>query len=254
MQISLGFLLWQLSSFEDGTAHLEEAEAAFRAALGKRTRDRDLQQWATASNGLGLVLTLLGNRIADAARLREAIGIYRTVTAVLPNDQAPLAAAISNNLANALTSLGAREGDAAALDEAVAIYRSLLTPGLRQTAPLDWARIKDHLGLGLAAQGQSETSTARLEEAVADYRSALEERRRDNVSLDWAVTEKNLGVALATLGQREPGTARLEDAAAAFAACLTVAETAWPAGSVHEVADRGAAVRAAIARRATTAP
>jgi hypothetical protein len=43
-----------------GTARLEEAVAAFRAALEERTRDRVPLDWATTQNNLGHALRALG--------------------------------------------------------------------------------------------------------------------------------------------------------------------------------------------------
>jgi hypothetical protein len=48
---------------------LEEAVAAFDAALSYRTRERFSLQWANTLNNLGLALRTLGEREAGTARL-----------------------------------------------------------------------------------------------------------------------------------------------------------------------------------------
>jgi tetratricopeptide (TPR) repeat protein len=55
-QNNLGTALWSLGRRESGTAHLEEAVAADRAALEEYTRDRVPLDWAAAQNSLGNAL------------------------------------------------------------------------------------------------------------------------------------------------------------------------------------------------------
>ena len=56
-----------LGERESGTARLEEAVAAYRAALAEKTRDRVPLQWAMTQNNLGVAL-------ADARRAGERDG------------------------------------------------------------------------------------------------------------------------------------------------------------------------------------
>jgi hypothetical protein len=57
---------------ESGTAHLEEAVAAYRLALQERTRERVPLQWATTQTNLGTAFLRLGERTHDRAKLEEA--------------------------------------------------------------------------------------------------------------------------------------------------------------------------------------
>ena len=66
-----------LGERESGTARLEEAVAAYRAALEERTRERVPLQWATTQNNLGNALATLGERESGTARLEEAVAAYR---------------------------------------------------------------------------------------------------------------------------------------------------------------------------------
>ena len=217
----LGVALWTLGERESGTARLEEAVAAYRAALEERTRDRVPLDWAMTQNNLGSALRTLGARESGTARLEEAVAAYRAALAERTRDRVPLDWAMTqNNLGAALATLGERESGTARLEEAVAAYRAALAERTRDRVPLQWAMTQNNLGIALATLGERESGTARLEEAVAAYRAALAERTRDRVPLDWAMTQNNLGNALRTLGARESGTARLEEAVAAYRAAL----------------------------------
>ena len=61
-QNNLGNALYTLGERESGTTRLEEAVAAYRAALEERTRERVPLQWAATQNNLKVVLDLLETR------------------------------------------------------------------------------------------------------------------------------------------------------------------------------------------------
>ena len=63
-----------LGERESGTARLEEAVAAHRAALLEETRERVPLDWAMTQNNLGNALSTLGERESGTARLEEAVG------------------------------------------------------------------------------------------------------------------------------------------------------------------------------------
>jgi tetratricopeptide (TPR) repeat protein len=71
-QMNLGNALSRLGARESGTARLEEAVAAYRAALEERTRERVPLDWAGTQANLGTALQALGERIHDRAKLEEA--------------------------------------------------------------------------------------------------------------------------------------------------------------------------------------
>jgi tetratricopeptide (TPR) repeat protein len=77
-QNNLGNALLRLGERENGTASLEEAVAAFRAALGERVP----LQWAMTQNNLGAALLSLGKRESGTARLDEAIVAYRAALSI----------------------------------------------------------------------------------------------------------------------------------------------------------------------------
>ncbi|HEX2151317.1 MAG TPA: hypothetical protein VHG31_04885, partial [Stellaceae bacterium] len=73
----LGNALASLGERESGMARLEEAVAAYRAALTEYTRERVPLDWAATQNNLGSALLRLGERGSGTARLEEAVAAYR---------------------------------------------------------------------------------------------------------------------------------------------------------------------------------
>ena len=217
----LGTALARLGERESGTARLQEAVAAYRAALEEWTRERVPLDWAGAQSNLGSALMRLGERESGTARLEQAVVAFRAALEELTRERAPLQWAMTqNNLGLTLTTLGERESSTARLWEAVNAYCKALQEWTRERVPLNWAAAQNNLGIALRMLGERESGTARLRRAVAAFHSALQERTRERVPLDWAMTQSNLGTALRTLGERERGTARLEDAVTAFRAAL----------------------------------
>ncbi len=105
-----------LGERESGTARLEEAIAAYRAALLEQTRERVPLQWARTQNNLGNALRALGERESGTARLEEAVSAYRAALEERTRERVPLDWAMTqNNLGLALSSAGgAGERDGAA--------------------------------------------------------------------------------------------------------------------------------------------
>ena len=126
-QNNLGNALSRLGERESGTAQLEEAVAAYRAALEEKTRERVPLDWAATQNNLGNALSTLGERESGTARLEEAVAAYRAALEEWTRERVPLDwAGTQNNLGNALWTLGERESGTARLEEAVAAYRAAL--------------------------------------------------------------------------------------------------------------------------------
>jgi len=70
-QDNLGTALTKLGQRASGTTRLEEAVAAFRAALEERTRERVPLEWAITQHNLGIALLILGIR-TDSKKFLEA--------------------------------------------------------------------------------------------------------------------------------------------------------------------------------------
>ncbi|MEP0941210.1 MAG: tetratricopeptide repeat protein [Rhizobiaceae bacterium] len=77
IKINCGLSISDIKLIISEYIRLEEAVAAFRAALEERTRDRVPLDWAATQNNLGNALSSHGDRDGDAARLEEAVVAYR---------------------------------------------------------------------------------------------------------------------------------------------------------------------------------
>ncbi|QNT68226.1 tetratricopeptide repeat protein [Defluviicoccus vanus] len=118
-QNNLGNALRRLGERESGTARLEDAVAAYRAALEERTRERVPLDWAAKQNNLGLALWRLGERESGTARLEDAVAAYRAALEERTRERVPLDwAATQNNLGLALSTLGERTRSVTMLREA----------------------------------------------------------------------------------------------------------------------------------------
>ncbi|WP_299952006.1 tetratricopeptide repeat protein [uncultured Ruegeria sp.] len=219
--MDLGIALFTLGERENGTDRLQEAVAAFSAALKEQTSAPIL--WALTQMNLGNALRVLGEREGDTGRLEEAVASYDLALKEITRERLPLKwAATQMNLGNALLALGQREGDTGRLEEAVRSYRLASEEVTRERAPFEWAKMQMNLGNALNALGQREGGTRKIKKAVAAYRLALKEFTRERAPIFWAVTQSCLGSALVNLalGEREGGTGRLEEALNAYRAAL----------------------------------
>ncbi|MEM7188229.1 MAG: tetratricopeptide repeat protein [Pseudomonadota bacterium] len=233
VQNDLAVSLSTLGERESGTARLEEAVDAYRAALEERTRDRVPLDWAMIQNNLGIALWTLGQRESGTARLEAAVAAFRATLEEQTRDRVPLDWAVTqNNLGNALLTLGQRESGTARLEEAVAAYRAALQERTRDRVPLQWAMTQNNLGTALETLGQRESGTQRLEEAVAAYRDALEERTRNRVPMNWAFTQGNLANVEIAWFDKTGEAARLDAAEEHVRAALEVFQEA---GASHHV-------------------
>ena len=207
---------------ESGTARLEEAVAAYRAALEERTRERVPLDWAMTQNNLG-------NALSSARRAGERDGAAggggRGLSRGAGGKDARAGAArlgerrrttSATRFRRSASGRAGRRGWRRRSRPIARRWRNGRASGCRSTGRGRRTTSATRSG----RSGERESGTARLEEAVAAYRAALEERTRERVPLDWAMTQNNLGNALRTLGERESGTARLEEAVAAYRAAL----------------------------------
>ena len=82
-----------------------------------------------------------------------------------------------------------------------------------------------HRAQDLGERSSGEESGKYLEQAVAAYRAALEVYTREQLPQDWAMTQYNLGIVLRDLGERSSGTERIchfQESVVAFENALTV--------------------------------
>ena len=185
------------------SAALEEAVAAFRAALKERTRERVPFHGAMTQDNLGTALFRLGERESGTGRLEEAVAAFRAALKEWTRERVPLQWATAQvNLGAALVALGSRESGTARLEEAVAAHRAALKEWTRERVPLQWATAQMNLGNALFRLGERESGTGRLEEAVAAYRAALKEWTPERVPHWHQIAQQPLAQCLALLEQR----------------------------------------------------
>ena len=89
-QNNLGNALARLGERESGTARLEEAVAAYRAALEERTRERVPLDWAGRRTISATALSRLGERESGTARLEEAVAAFRAALEERTRERVPL--------------------------------------------------------------------------------------------------------------------------------------------------------------------
>jgi tetratricopeptide (TPR) repeat protein len=230
--------------FIDNTA-LREAAEIYCALLSLCPRHQVPLDWAATQNKLGIVLSVLGERESDTARLEEAIAAFNEARMEYTRDQVPLDWALTTtNLGNALVCLGEREEGTYQLKEAEASFREALElKDLLRDQGGDLAGIQANLGNALLRLGERESGIGALEEAVKVYREAVETCHeafrkafleyardptqmkyyfKDRLKLQWATTKNGLGGAFRKLAAKESGTANLREAEKALRVALRI--------------------------------
>ena len=135
----LGNALQTLGKREGGTARLEQAVEAYRAALTEYTQDRVPLDWARAQMNLGLALRIRGEREAGTARLEQAVEAFRAALTELTQDRVPLEwAATLGNEGVALLTLAERTSDPARARQALE-QLMLAEATLRSGGHVPWA-------------------------------------------------------------------------------------------------------------------
>ena len=103
-----------------GSARLEQAVAAYQAALEEQTRERVPLDWAMTQNNLGTALRILGEREGSSEKLQQAVEAFQAALQERTRERVPLDwAAAQNDLGNALQALGERLRRADLLAEAL---------------------------------------------------------------------------------------------------------------------------------------
>ncbi|WP_372850497.1 hypothetical protein [Sphingomonas sp.] len=189
-QSAIGDALYNLDRVQGGTAHLEEAIAAYRLALLEYKRASDpAAAWIALHINIGQSLEALGKTAQSPARLREAIASYQL--AIRRRGRTPdirYWPTIDAGLARALFTLGTLQDSKARLRESVDRYRLALGEMRRDRTPLFWARTQSDLGYSLQELGLREKETGHLDESVTAFGLALEEATRERAPLDWVST------------------------------------------------------------------
>lgn len=203
----------EAGNYDRAAELLAEAFAIDRRAIEEQQDALDRRKQSAAA-------TLAQQAELERARLdyRKAAELFAEAGTLTP--ERDLRFEYSVEQASSLEDQGWEFGETAALSEVIEVYQRALVDRPRADFPLEWARIKNDLGVALANLGERNRDARLLEQAIDAYEAALEERLRERVPLDWAATQNNLGSALSTLGEWEPTTTRLEQAEAAYRSAL----------------------------------
>ena len=173
-QNNLGNALRMLGERESGTERLEEAVAAYRAALEERTRERVPLDWATAQINLGIALERSASgragRRGSRRRSRPIARRWRNIRASGFRSTGRRRRTIS---AMRSLTLGERESGTEKLEEAVAAYRAALEERTRDRVPLDWAESFGNQGVAMMLIADRTNDGALAETAVRQIEAAV---------------------------------------------------------------------------------
>ncbi|MBW4574489.1 MAG: CHAT domain-containing protein, partial [Aphanothece sp. CMT-3BRIN-NPC111] len=197
----------------DKAQNLEQAIAAYSAALQVNTREAFPIEWATTQNNLGIDYS---NRIRGdkTQNLEQATAAYSAALQILTREAFPIDWAMAqNNLGIAYRNrIG---GDKAQnLEQAIAAYSAALQVYTREAFPIEWATTQNNLGIAYSDRIRGD-KTQNLEQATAAYSAALQVYTREAFPIQWAMTQNNLGVAYRDVQ-------RLPEAVQAFQSALEI--------------------------------
>jgi tetratricopeptide (TPR) repeat protein len=222
-QVALGHSLEKLGQRKEAADLLEEAHAAYGAALEVFTREETPLEWAWTHNYIGGALLALAQRDKGTARIEASVAAFRAALAVYTRDEQPQQWAMAqSNLGAALAAWGAREAGTSRFEAAVAAHRAALQVKTREADPQSWSASQINLGIALKDWGEREEGTARLLEAVEAFQAALQVRTLERLPMGWAMINENLGATFRELGLRLEGTRYLDLAVEAYRAALLV--------------------------------
>lgn len=254
----LGNLHWLLSRHlrqqSAGLTHLEQAIAAYRAALGQTQPQNRPQTYAMVQNNLGAAYSDLALYREAAIALQHSIRAYELALQYRRLEDDPSRyAATQNNLGTAFWNLAQHDQPVLRLKQAIAAYYEALRYYSPDREPLLYAMIQNNLGTAFwnLAQHEKDDKTRKarekyahavtgrlpdslllptpadwLEQAIAAYRAALTYRTLEVAPAAYAASQNNLGTAywhLANLDStnRQERRDLLQQAITAYQAALS---------------------------------
>ena len=218
-QVNLAEALAVVGTYGDGTAELEQATTAYRAALEIYTEERDPLNFVLAQHNLGAALVTLGQREQGTQRFVEAVAALRiAATGYDKRKSAQGGIAVAFLLGNALLSWGEREGGTERLVAAATAYRDALS----RLAVNPWPPYVSSVQMGLAdtlvALSHRTGDPYRLEEAIAALRIALASYEATGSEVQVSIARDKLGRALLELGERRRDADLIREGRAAISA------------------------------------
>jgi tetratricopeptide (TPR) repeat protein len=175
---------------EPGTDYLEQARAAFEAAIPTLTQAGTPEELAEAEMNLGVVVQSLAG--AGRARITDAISAYQRALRTFDRDKHPEEFAIlQNNLATAFLSMPFTD-ERSKMREALAVQA--FEEGLKVVNiidhPSEYAMLQNNLGNALQYASSSHVIENNLR-ALEAYDEALKVRTREATPLAYANTIAN---------------------------------------------------------------
>ncbi|WP_424361568.1 hypothetical protein [Methylocystis parvus] len=203
---ALGAALVRLSVSKSGTAELEEAVSAYRAALEYWTRKRNPERWAEVQADLGAAFGKLGERKDGVAAFRDSVLAYVEALKEITREKNPVEyGRVTNNAANSLLAFADRT---------------------RETAPLKWAQTQFNLGDAYFVFGKRTVDPAKLQQSLAAFNEALKEFSHEREPMMWAAVQNGMGLVYREMGDKaidhREAVTRLADAVADFRRALEV--------------------------------
>ena len=199
--------------------NIENAIAAFKAALTVYTPTKMAENWASTQNNLGLAYwyRIIGDR---AENIEKAIVAFEAaLTVCTPTKMAENWASTQNNLG--LAYIDRIRGEKAEnIEKAIVAFEAALTVVTSEAHPQTWAQFKHNLGFAYARRIK-EDRAENIEKAITAYHAVLAVRKPEKFPKDWSETQNNLGVAYINRVQRNEAE-NIENAIVAFEAALTV--------------------------------
>ncbi|MEM9924517.1 MAG: CHAT domain-containing protein, partial [Cyanobacteria bacterium P01_D01_bin.50] len=203
----------------DKADNIENAIAAYNAALEIYTRKDFPQDWAMTQNNLGEAYR---NRIKGdkADNIEKAIAAYNAALEIRTRNDFPQDWAMTqNNLGNAYWER--IKGDKADnIEKAIAAYNAALEIYTRKDFPQSWATTQNNLGVAYKERIKGDKAE-NIENAIAAYNAALEIRTRKDFPYEWAQTQNNLGIAYSERIKGDKAD-NIENAIAAYNAALEI--------------------------------
>jgi CHAT domain-containing protein len=203
----------------DRADNIENAIAAYTAALTVRTPEALPIDWAATQNNLANAYTkrIKGDRVDN---IENAIAASTAALNVYTREALPIDWAMTqNNLANAYRNR--IKGDRADnIENAIAALTAALGVYTPEALPIDWAETQNNLGLAYSDRIKGDRAD-NIENAIAAYTAALSVRTPEALPVDWASTQNNLASAYSyrIKGDRADN---IENSIAALTAALTV--------------------------------
>jgi CHAT domain-containing protein len=215
LQTNLGVALAQ-NPLDNRADNLEQAVAAYEAALIILNRTNFREEWATVHLNLGnaYALRVRGDR---ADNIERAIAAYEAAFTVNTHDDFPIEWADTQN------DLGGSYRDrllgnpAENIESAITAFKAALTVRTREKYPTEWAESTFNLA-GAYIDRLVGNQAKNIEQAITNFEAALTIFTPKDLPVQWAQTQHHLGLAYLRrlVGNRaqniERAIAALEDA------------------------------------------